>query len=118
VGFSLDLVASYADHQCDPARRGNTVVAYWQNDRDDSYLENHKRTLSVHAHFISVIAPNEAVPNLLGAALEEYQREQELTDVKYQRHYFSVRDGFGELYDMLLDHAIRYGKRSKGKQPC
>lgn len=74
-------------------------------------MDNHKHTLSAHAHVICAISPNDHVQMVLGAALEEYQRERKFTDVRYQGSYSPIRGGFEDLARMLQSHSNQQRKR-------
>lgn len=107
--LALDLVGSYTDHQCEPSKWGNIVVGHWFNTRWNTSTE---RTLNTHAYLISAIAPADEVQMILGGALEEFQREKILTNIKHTPCLYPEKEGYSELRTILNNHYSRYCRHS------
>ncbi|KAF2005130.1 hypothetical protein P154DRAFT_560077 [Amniculicola lignicola CBS 123094] len=99
--YMLDLLATYKDHQCNEQLRHHTLVGHWQSSRGNSQKRELGMTLGSHAYVIGKIAPNENVRHVLGAAVERFQSENQITGVKFRSYESPIRDGFDSLESAL-----------------
>ena len=103
-GLIMDLVSTYADHQCQVDLRHKTLLKYWQKEerfyqKDQKYQL--KYCLQAHATLNGDICLNESVRLVLGKAQEKYQQELRFTDVESTRHFYGARKAYKALAEML-----------------
>jgi hypothetical protein len=94
--YVIDMISSYADHQCQPTQRQHTLLGYWSQPSAWQCIA----TLGSHGLLIGEIAPNEEVQHVLGRSLEDYQRKNRLV-VPQARYYEPRRSGSEELVEGL-----------------
>jgi hypothetical protein len=116
--YTLDLLATYAHHQCNPCCWNHTLVGYWARNPENRPVrmrnDDWKDTLSTHAHFIAVISPNEKVQLLLGKALVKYQEEMGLKLKRESAYFGHTREKATHLVTALRNHvgrSDRFGRR-------
>ena len=103
VGYVLDVISTYADHQCHPRKRKYTIVSMAHPHLPLILHSAHsvskrklRDELEEHTRLVSRIHPNDVVKRVLGAALEKYQAECRFKSVKIVSGYHT-REGFSEL---------------------
>ncbi|KAF2875879.1 hypothetical protein BDV95DRAFT_603279 [Massariosphaeria phaeospora] len=103
VEYVLDLINSYADHECEAARWNRTLIAQYT---PKSYQSNQDLTdtLVSHADVIACISKNESVRVLLGEAMAAFQEFLGLGEILRRFRYTvpTVRKGFKDLVGDLL----------------
>ncbi|KAF2105964.1 hypothetical protein BDV96DRAFT_638471 [Lophiotrema nucula] len=100
--YALDILSTYADHRCQPALQKYTLFNHWKRPYKN-WLKNLgigdlelQWTIASHAIIVEEIAPNDAVRQLFGEAIEEFQRVKKLKGrgLSYPR---PIRKGFLDL---------------------
>ncbi|KAF2113615.1 hypothetical protein BDV96DRAFT_647872 [Lophiotrema nucula] len=82
TSYALELIATYADHQCEPDKRGKTLVSYHEprHLRRALFLSfflctpDFADTLRSHAKVISAVSPDERVRFILSQAQQDFER--------------------------------------------
>ncbi|OCK73070.1 hypothetical protein K432DRAFT_411036 [Lepidopterella palustris CBS 459.81] len=82
--YILDMISTYAEHQCDPLRRKYTMVSRYTPSRAYRalWVEELEGTLVAHARMIYIMCPNESVRLVLGHALADLQKKMGIKDLE------------------------------------
>ena len=87
VSYALELVSTYALHQCDESKRSLSLISqrkpyFYSIFRSLSFLGPFNIILGMftdelwsHAHIVGIAAPNEEVRMVLGNSMHAYQKE-------------------------------------------
>lgn len=98
--YALDLISTYADHQCDPARWKYTLLARWSprgwNFWKWWYYDYLAWALESHANLIGDVVNGE-VRLILGQHLDGFRRRRVFRCLKPTGFEFQVRKGFEKL---------------------
>ncbi|KAF1994043.1 hypothetical protein P154DRAFT_582200 [Amniculicola lignicola CBS 123094] len=100
----LDLIATYADHGCDPEKWKHTLISYWHPWPMclARFLRGSfgRDAMKGHAKLISDASPNEAVRFELDRAMRAFVKEHWLENVQFLtfNHSGYLRAGFWELW--------------------
>ena len=102
--YALDLISTYADHQCHPSKRKYTLISL-QTPRFLRFIPSPstgwlRSNLTSHAKFISAVSPNETVQVALGRALADHQDKLGLKEIPPE-DYCLARKGFSDLRKTL-----------------
>jgi hypothetical protein len=104
--YILELISTYAEHQCDETKRGHTLISVnipyplWVFRHLTLFLMSFGHHLDSHARIIEAVASNEDVRIVLGNAMKAYQEEE--LDIKKVPHWYNDKwpDEYGSWHDL------------------
>lgn len=107
ASYILELISTYANHQCDVAKRNHTLISLnapqplWLFRKLTFFLWFFGEHFDAHSRIISAISPNEGVRIMLGDAMRRFQ-ENDLGIKRFSNSYSGDDwpDEFREWHDL------------------
>jgi hypothetical protein len=100
--YALDLIASYANHECSIWKRHRTIIEQLKRQKNWDAASELRKTLESLALLICLVAPDEATRCVLGTALECCQRKCKFDRIKVEKAFFPLEKDCVDLAQALM----------------